>query len=200
MCSKTSTSVAYGVCFSKARCSEPRVLCWTEGCVLRTLLALVGMFCYKTRSGRIKKIRKDTAICPCPVAAWPYLRRKHHVVSLCALFPPSFSNMLSLKHVGKSQLFCRMPQVERPCSLRFSTQQDLSLSITNYLERLPWPSRSFLLKTEWMLNVCWARSFPRWERLRTKKLRPFQHVVVFAHRRAEDRLALFIWPAWHSIR
>jgi hypothetical protein len=148
----------------------------------------------------MEKIWKDTAICPCPVPAWPYPRKKHYVVSLCALFPPSFSNMLSLKHVGESQLFCRMPQVKRPCSLCFSTQQDLSLSITNYLERLPWPSRSFLLKTEWMLNVCWARSFPRWERLRTKKSRPFQHVVVFAHRRAEDRLALFIWPAWHSIR
>jgi hypothetical protein len=57
-CSKTSTSVDYGVCFSKARCSEPCVLCWTEGCILRTLLALVGILCYKTQSRRWKKYEK----------------------------------------------------------------------------------------------------------------------------------------------
>jgi hypothetical protein len=90
----------------------------------------------------MKKIRKDTSLCPCPVAAWPYLRKKHHVVSLCAFFPPLFSNMLSLKHVGKSQIFWRMPQAFLRSARSITLYHQLSREIT---------------MTLWLLLTCAGR-------------------------------------------
>jgi hypothetical protein len=56
--SKKRTPNTYGICFSRARRSEPHMLCRTKGCVLRIVLVLGGIFCYKIRSGRWRECEK----------------------------------------------------------------------------------------------------------------------------------------------